>query len=313
MRLWHLLLIGIVILPHAYCIQLTGLYGRIASPRFPKPYPNEQNLTWNIQVPEGYRVKIYFTHFNLERSFLCEYDYVKLTSQGKDVAHLCGKESTDTEKAPGDTTFHSLGNTMTVTFRSDYSNEKEFTGFEAIYVAEDINECEKQNEEKKNLCDHYCHNYVGGYFCSCPPGFGLHTDKKTCIVQCKDDTYTASTGGITSRLSFPKNTNCAYTIQAEEGSSILLRFMHLDDIESHPDVLCPNDRLQITVNGKDTAVQCRDRLPSEIDTRSSKVDIVFTTDGLGTHTGWNLQYTVKALSCPDPVPPPRGHFTPLYN
>ncbi|XP_072283062.1 mannan-binding lectin serine protease 2 isoform X2 [Pyxicephalus adspersus] len=183
MRFLHHIIVGIIILPHAYCLLLSGLHGRIASPGFPKPYPNEQTLTWNIQVPEGHRVKLYFTHFNLELSYLCEYDYVKLTSKAKEVAHFCGKESTDTEKAPGDAAFYSLDNKMTVTFRSDYSNEKEFTGFEAFYVAEDINECEKQNEDDEDTCDHHCHNYIGGYYCSCRPGFTLHTDKKTCIKE----------------------------------------------------------------------------------------------------------------------------------
>ncbi|XP_018414522.1 PREDICTED: mannan-binding lectin serine protease 2-like [Nanorana parkeri] len=312
-RLWHLLIIGIVILQHAYCIQLTGLHGRIASPRFPKPYPNEQNLNWDIQVPEGHRIKIYFTHFNLELSYMCEYDYVKLTSQGKEVAHFCGTESTDTEKAPGDTAFYSLDNKMTVTFRSDYSNEKELAGFEAFYMAEDINECVKQNEDEEDTCDHYCHNHIGGYYCSCRPGFILHTDRKTCIVQCKDETYTTNSGDITSPDFpgvYPKLTNCKYTIQAEEGFSVLLRFVHFD-VESHPDVLCPYDHLQIKAKGKDIAVLCGEKLPPEINTKSNKVDIVFTTDGSGHHTGWNLQYTVIALPCPDPVPPPRGHFTPV--
>lgn len=52
------------------------------------------------------------------------------------LATLCGWESTDTERAPGNDTFYSLGSSLDVTFRSDYSNEKPFTGFEAFYAAE---------------------------------------------------------------------------------------------------------------------------------------------------------------------------------
>lgn len=52
------------------------------------------------------------------------------------LATLCGRESTDTEQAPGNDTFYSLGSSLDVTFRSDYSNEKPFTGFEAFYAAE---------------------------------------------------------------------------------------------------------------------------------------------------------------------------------
>ncbi|XP_075046287.1 mannan-binding lectin serine protease 2 [Mixophyes fleayi] len=312
MRLWHLLIIPTLISSNGYCIDLTGLFGRIASPGFPKPYPNDQSLTWNIRVPEGHRIKLYFTHFLLELSFLCEYDYVKITSQGTVLAQLCGKESTDTEKSPGDTTFYSLDNKMTVTFRSDYSNEKEFSGFEAFYAAEDINECESQSEDKE-ICDHFCHNHIGGYYCSCRSGFNLHTDKNICIVKCGDVTYTANSGEITSPDFpgvYPKLTNCRYRIQAEEGFSIQLRFLHFD-VESHPDTVCPYDRLQITAKGKDLPPLCGEKLPREMDTSSNKVDIVFTTDGSGHHTGWKIQYTTKALPCPNPVLPPSGHFTPV--
>lgn len=52
------------------------------------------------------------------------------------MAALCGKDSTDTEEAPGNKTYVSVDNNLMVVFRSDYSNEKPFTGFEAFYAAE---------------------------------------------------------------------------------------------------------------------------------------------------------------------------------
>lgn len=52
------------------------------------------------------------------------------------MATLCGKDSTDTEDAPGNKTYISVDNNLMVVFRSDYSNEKPFTGFEAFYAAE---------------------------------------------------------------------------------------------------------------------------------------------------------------------------------
>ncbi|XP_056397731.1 mannan-binding lectin serine protease 2 [Hyla sarda] len=310
-RVWNLLVISTILYGNGLCIELTGLFGRLSSPGFPKPYPNDQTVTWDITVPEGHRVKIYFTHFNLELSYLCEYDYIELKSQGTLLSRFCGAESTDTEKAPGDSSFYSLGNKMTVTFVSDYSNEKAFSGFEAFYAAEDVDECEKPDEDTE-VCDHFCHNHIGGHHCSCRAGFTLHKDKKTCIAKCDKVTYTTSSGEIESPdfpRTYPKLSNCRYEIRAEEGFSIILRFLHFD-VESHPDVLCPYDHLQITAGGKDHPPLCGSNLPSDIDTRSRKVDIIFTTDGSGHHTGWKLQYTTVALPCPDPLLPPRGHFTP---
>ncbi|XP_072012500.1 mannan-binding lectin serine protease 2 isoform X2 [Engystomops pustulosus] len=311
MRLWHLLGIIIILCSNGFCIELTGLFGRISSPGFPKPYPNDQTMTWDIKVPEGHRVKIYFTHFNLELSYLCEYDYVELRSKGTVVAHFCGTESTDTEKAPGNAPFYSLDNKMTLVFRSDFSNEKEFTGFEAFYTAEDIDECQKPDEDTE-VCDHFCHNHIGGHYCSCRAGFNLHTDKKTCLVKCNSVTYTTSSGEIVSPdfpKIYPKLANCKYQIQAEDGFTIVLRFLHFD-VESHPEVICPYDRLQIIASGKNLPTLCGETLPPEMDTKSNKVEIVFTTDASGHNTGWKIQYTTKALPCPDPILPSRGHFTP---
>ncbi|XP_010213702.1 PREDICTED: mannan-binding lectin serine protease 2 [Tinamus guttatus] len=162
-------------------IVLQKMYGRITSPDFPNVYPNHKERIWNITVPKGYSVRIYFTHFNLELSYLCEYDYVKLSSGGKTLVTLCGKESTDTEEAPGNKTYVSVDNSLMVTFRSDYSNEKPFTGFEAFYAAEDIDEC-KQLYDGEPLCNHHCHNYLGGYYCSCRIGYTLHANKRTCTA-----------------------------------------------------------------------------------------------------------------------------------
>lgn len=59
-------------------VNVTGLYGNFTSPDFPQPYPDDQLVLWNVSVPEGHRIRLYFGHFSLETSNRCEYDYVQV-------------------------------------------------------------------------------------------------------------------------------------------------------------------------------------------------------------------------------------------
>ncbi|XP_025032314.1 mannan-binding lectin serine protease 1-like [Python bivittatus] len=61
----------------AEAIERNDMFGEILSPSFPDSYPSDSEVTWNISVPDGFRVRLYFMHFDLEPSYLCEYDYVK--------------------------------------------------------------------------------------------------------------------------------------------------------------------------------------------------------------------------------------------
>lgn len=54
------------------------VFGRLASPGFPGTYANNQEQRWTLTAPRGYRLRLYFTHFHLEPSYLCEYDFVKV-------------------------------------------------------------------------------------------------------------------------------------------------------------------------------------------------------------------------------------------
>ncbi|XP_043329388.1 mannan-binding lectin serine protease 1 isoform X2 [Cervus canadensis] len=297
----------------AHLVELNNMFGQIQSPGYPDAYPSDSEVTWNITVPEGFRIKLYFMHFNLESSYLCEYDYVKVETEDQVLATFCGRETTDTEQTPGQEVVLSPGSFMSITFRSDFSDEERFTGFDAHYMAVDVDECTEREDEELS-CDHYCHNYIGGYYCSCRFGYILHTDNRTCRVECSDNLFTQQTGVITSPdfpNPYPKSSECLYTIELEEGFMISLQFEDIFDIEDHPEVSCPYDYIKIKAGPKVLGPYCGEKAPEPINTQSHSVQILFRSDNSGENRGWRLSYRATGNECPKLQPPIHGKIEPL--
>ena len=76
--------------------------------------------TWNIEVAPGQRIKLTFESFDLEAHSDCRYDYVQISNEYSQQKY-CGS------RKPGP--IISPGNTMTVTFHSDGSENG--NGFKA--------------------------------------------------------------------------------------------------------------------------------------------------------------------------------------
>uniref|UniRef100_A0A8D2ISA5 Mannan binding lectin serine peptidase 1 n=2 Tax=Varanus komodoensis TaxID=61221 RepID=A0A8D2ISA5_VARKO len=299
-------------LTQADTIELTDMFGEIQSPSFPDAYPSDSEVTWNISVPDGFRVKLYFMHFDLESSYLCEYDYVKVESEDQVMATFCGRETTDTELTPGQQPIVSPSSYMSVTFKSDFSNEERFTGFDAHFAAVDVDECLEKSDEEL-ACDHHCHNYIGGYYCSCRFGYILHSDNRTCKVECSDNLFVQRNGVINSPdfpHSYPKSSDCLYRIELEEGFFITLQFEDNFDIEDHPEVTCPYDYIKIKAGLQEFGPLCGERSPGRIETRSNSVQILFHSDNSGENGGWRLAYTAIGDPCPLLEPPLNGKLEP---
>lgn len=288
------------------------LYGEVTSPLYPKPYPSDLETTTVITVPMGYRVKLVFWQFDVEPSEGCFYDYVKISADKQTLGRFCGQLDSPLGNPPGSKEFMSQGNKMLLTFHTDFSNEENGTimfykGFLAYYQAVDLDECASQpNSVEEGLqprCQHLCHNYVGGYFCSCHPGYELQKDGQSCQAECSSELYTEPSGYVSSLeypQPYPPDLRCNYSIRVERGLTVHLKFLDPFEIDDHQQVHCPYDQLQIYANGKNLGEFCGKQRPPDLDTSSNAVDLLFFTDESGDSRGWKLHYTTETIKCPQP-------------
>nr|XP_020515672.2 mannan-binding lectin serine protease 1 [Labrus bergylta] len=291
------------------------MYGSLQSPNFPEPYPRDTQLRWNISVPFGFHIKLYFSHFDLEPSYLCEYDYVKVEADGEVLALFCGREETDTEVVPSQQLITSPRNSLSVVFTSDFSNEERYSGFMAHYSAVDVDECSERADENL-LCDHFCHNYIGGYYCSCRYGYLLHSDNRTCTVECSGGVFRECSGVLSSvdfPSPYPKSSECLYRIEVEQGLRLRLFFDPHFDVEDHPDIICPYDHVKIKAGSTEFGPFCGDRSPGEIQTDTNIITVVFHSDNSGDNTGWRIKYTSTGSQCVVPEAPPHALMNPLQS
>ncbi|XP_060950209.1 cubilin [Limanda limanda] len=105
--------------------------GAIASPRYPAPYPANQNCSWIIRAQEPFNhVTLSFTDFELEMIYSnCSHDAVEILDgdnyQAPSIGRYCGLE------IPHPLT--SFSNSLVVNFISDHSVSRK--GFRATYSA----------------------------------------------------------------------------------------------------------------------------------------------------------------------------------
>ncbi|XP_008049021.1 complement C1s subcomponent [Carlito syrichta] len=298
-------------LPAMWCIVLFSLlawvcaeptmYGEILSPNYPQAYPNEVEKSWDIEVPEGYGIHLYFTHLDIELSENCAYDSVQIMSGEFEEGKLCGQRTSKNPDSPIVEEFQVPYNKLRVIFKSDFSNEERFTGFAAYYVAMDVDEC---TDFADVPCSHFCNNFIGGYFCSCPPEYFLHEDMKNCGVNCSGDVFTALIGEIASPNypnPYPENSRCEYQILLEEGFQVVVTVRREDfDVEpADSEGNCP-DSLVFVAGDRQFGPYCGHGFPGplSIETKSNALDIIFQTDLTGHKKGWKLRYHGDPIPCP---------------
>nr|XP_012615927.1 complement C1s subcomponent [Microcebus murinus] len=295
--------------PEMWCVVLFSLlasvcakptmYGEILSPNYPQAYPNEVEKSWNIEVPEGYGIHLYFTHVDMELSENCAYDSVQIISGGIEEGRLCGRRTSKNPNSPIVEEFQVPYNKLQVIFKSDFSNEERFTGFAAYYTAIDVNEC---TDFADTPCSHFCNNFIGGYFCSCPPDYFLHADMRNCGVNCSGDVFTALIGEIASPNypnQYPENSRCEYQVMLEEGFQIVVTVQKDFDVEPADSHGNCRDSLVFIAGDQQFGPYCGDGFPGplNIKTRSNALIIIFQTDLTGQGKGWKLRYHGEPIPC----------------
>lgn len=118
--------------------------GTIFTPDYPVPYQDYTTCVWSIYVPDGRRVKLTFTDFELGKSVVAtkdnfckqifDMDYVEIHdgpwSTGGLLGIYCGK------KMPVDV--YSTGPHMWMKFRANPDGVRENKGFKAYFEAVDL-------------------------------------------------------------------------------------------------------------------------------------------------------------------------------
>uniref|UniRef100_A0A6P8I6B2 Tolloid-like protein 2 n=1 Tax=Actinia tenebrosa TaxID=6105 RepID=A0A6P8I6B2_ACTTE len=120
-----------------YCVnRLNDTSGTFSSPKHPHPYPTNMSCTWHIAVPDGKKVHLRFTSFDLENATNkdgdCTNDYVEIREGvwgrrgGIILGRLCGNK--DTRKV-----IESPSDQMWVRFVSDNDPSNKHKGFYAEF------------------------------------------------------------------------------------------------------------------------------------------------------------------------------------
>ncbi|CAL8289607.1 unnamed protein product [Merluccius merluccius] len=295
------------------------MHGKVQSADFPQPYGPNLLKQWDLLVPEGYQIKLTFTHMDIEASQDCSYDAVRvLLDYQKSLGKFCGQENDPDGNHPGNEPILSPGNKMSLVFQTDNTNSEQHKGFSAHYQAIDIDECAPLDADSEPLCSHICHNTLGSYLCSCHHGYMLRPDKHTCVASCVGGLFSELDGHLSSP-GFPeasrRGLDCQYLISVEPGFLVTLNFTSDFQIES-TDVeegsSCLYHWLQVTVPDKEPEKLCGDQSPGVKATHSHSVTLDYHTDTEGSSHGWSLHYSTQRVSCPLPGSVTNGRVTPNW-
>ncbi|XP_076010741.1 uncharacterized protein c1s.2 [Genypterus blacodes] len=278
------------------------LLGWVESPGYPTGYMPHSSLNWSRCAPKGHVLSLKLIHLNMENSKDCENDALKIFSNGEVISVLCGKtEFEELQSSVNPLLLSNPGGCLSLSFHSDYSNIKRFTGFRGFYTVRDFDECE---EDPETGCTQFCHNFIGGYYCSCRHGYHLDSDNHTCTVSCSEDFSGLREGSISSPSwpdPYSDNAICTYTLSVEDHLQLVLHFSADFDVEKSGDQ-CVDSLTVETLSGR-VWTFCGNTAPSLLHTYAHHLKIRFTSDGFGSNKGFSFHYTTKGTACVGGISP----------
>ncbi|KAK7886898.1 hypothetical protein WMY93_026519 [Mugilogobius chulae] len=288
------------------------LLGWVESPGYPKGYPSYASLNWSRCAPKGHVLSIQLIHLDLEDSHECENDAVQVFSNGNLISLLCGKRSyEELQTAVNPQLWSVSGGCLSLHFHSDFSNHHRHSGFRGFYTLQDYDECEDLDVR----CTQFCHNFIGGYYCSCNHGYHLDTDNHTCTVSCAEDLSGQTEGSVSSPSwpgLYPENSHCVHSLSVDPKLQLQLTFSKAFDVEQSPDGDCL-DSLRIETHSGTLGPFCGSTPPaSPLRTHSHQIKIHFETDGYGANHGFSRSNKVclPTISPLSSLTPHKAEYSP---
>ncbi|KAH9413647.1 Bone morphogenetic protein 1 [Dermatophagoides pteronyssinus] len=263
---------------------IESLNGTISSPSFPDLYPPNKNCIWEIVAPEGFRILLNFTFFDLEGNNQdCEYDKLDIKSKINDhySPHglFCGS------RLPPIIT--SQGHNLRVEFTSDNSVQR--GGFH-LHFFTDLDECVINN----GGCQHICRNKIGSYVCECNSGYVLHENKHDCKEGSCSYQITSSNAEIVSPQypeEYPSKKDCTWLFVATLGHRIKIVF---EDFDLEPQQECAYDFVTIydgdSSSGQTLGRFCGSKEPHPLVSSTNKALMIFKTDASVQRKGFKARY-----------------------
>ncbi|CAN9513724.1 unnamed protein product [Ophioblennius macclurei] len=297
------------------------MHGEIHSPQYPAPYPPNLQEQWDLHVPEGYQIRLTFTHLDIEASADCYYDSLSVFYNGKLLGKFCGSDNSADGYHPGNQPILSPGNSLTLIFQTDGNNPERHqnVGFSAQYQAIDVDECSAAEPEDGSgpLCSQICLNTLGSYLCSCHHGYELRSDQRSCVLSCSGGLFDEPEGHLVSPgypSPPPQAVFCHYVIAVESGFTISLNFtgnFHIDSVATEEGLQCLHHWLEVDIPEEENKKVCGDKSPGLIQTNSNIVRLNYHTDDAGLSRGWSLDYSSQRIKCPFPGTLAKGRVTPI--